>query len=210
MRMSRRPPRDLPAYLDTPGGLLTPSGVHFRTTEKLLKEWAGPVFEHEPLGALVRQAEVWVRAPATLAVMALPLFLFGLPAWAAGLLTLLLYASCTLALPAAPSPWAGTVLTVLEKPLVQGVYYVVVLSWLGTGGEVAAVVVGLAGFVGFRLGLVQRALGPMLAPAFARLYPLPPADQVLRAHVVRAALRHGVRLPELTRLEQRARAAWRR
>jgi hypothetical protein len=168
------------------------------------------VFAHEPLGALVRRAEVWVRAPATLALLALPIFLLGLPWWAAGLLALALYASAALALPAGPSRWAGGVLAVLERPLFQGVFYVLVLSWLGLGGEIAAVIVGLAGFVGFRLGAVQAAMAPLLAPAHARLYPLPPNDQVLRAHVVRAALRHGVRLPELARLERSARAAWRR
>ncbi|MDX1418809.1 MAG: hypothetical protein R3181_02475 [Rubricoccaceae bacterium] len=196
--------------MDTPTGLVTPAGTRFRTTETLLVEWAGPVFEHEPLGEIVRRAEVWIRGPATLALLALPIFLLGVPPWAAGLLALALYASAALALPAGPSRWAGGVLAVVEKPLVQGLYYVVVLSWLGLGGEVAAVLVGLAGFVGFRLGAVQALLAPVLAPAYRRLYPLPPADQVLRAHVLRAALRHGVRLPELTALEQSARAAWQR
>ncbi|HLT45631.1 MAG TPA: hypothetical protein VK002_00255 [Rubricoccaceae bacterium] len=208
--MPRRPARALPAYVDTPAGLVTPAGTRFRTSERLLEEWAGPVFAYEPLGEIVRRAEVWVRAPATLALLALPVFLFVVPAWAAGLLALVLYASASLALPAAPSRWAGRVLAVLEKPLVQGAYYVLVLSWLGTGGALAATAVGLAGFVGFRLGAVQALLAPVLAQAHARLYPLPPADQVLRAHVVRAALRHGVRLPELARLERSARAAWRR
>jgi hypothetical protein len=199
--------RDLPQYLDTPAGIVTPSGLRFRTTEALLEAWAGSVFTREPLGALVRRAEVWLRAPATVALVALPFLLLAFPPWVAGLAAVGLYVVDTLAFPAAPSRRLGAALAVLERPVVQGLLYVVVLSALGMAGNGGAVVVGLAGFVGFRLGAVQALLRPVLGPLLRRLYPLPVPDQVLRAHVVRAALRHGIRLPELERLERSAQAA---
>lgn len=206
--MARRPTRALPTHLDTPAGIVTPSGVRFRTTEALLNEWAGPVFEAEPVGELVRRAEGWVRAPATLTLIALPFLLLVLPTGWAALLGLLLYVVAALVLPAGPRPGLARLFALLDKPLVQAVLYVVVLSGMGMDGRIGAVAVGLVGFVGLRLGAVQRLLEPLLAPVWARLYPLPPADQVLRAIVVESAVRHGVALPELDRLQASARAAW--
>lgn len=208
--MLRRPLHDVPAYLDTPRGLVTSQGTHFRTTEALLEDFAGPVFARVPLADLVRRAEVWLRSAATLALWGTPFLLLTLPAWAAALLALVVYMSWSLVAPAVPVPALGPVLAVLEKPLVQAVLYVVVLTLLGWDGRIASVAVGLTGFVGFRLGALQALLRPLLAPTLARLYPLPVPDQVLRALIVRAALHHQVALPELERLEEQARAAWQR
>ncbi len=207
--MARLSRRDAPAYVDGPAGLVTEAGTRFRTTEALLRDFAGPVFEIEPLDRLVRRADVWLRAPATLALWVLPASLLVAAPWLAALVALGTYFLGAMLAPAAPGRPLAAALAVLEKPLVQAPAYLVVLTWLGWGGEVAAVVVGLAGFVGFRLGLVPALLRPLTEAIHDRLYPLPAPDQTLRAVIVRSALRHGVALPELQRLERSARETWR-
>lgn len=207
--MTRRPPRATPSYVDSPAGLITASGTRFRTSEALLRDFAGDVFEVEPLDRLVRRAEVWLRSPGTLALWVLLGGLLVAAPWAAALAALGAYVLGTMLAPAAPGRPLAAVLGVLERPLVQAPAYIAVLSWIGMGGEVAAVIVGLAGFVGVRLGLVPALLRPLTETLQARLYPLPAPDQTLRAVIVRSALRHGVALPELQRLERSARAAWR-
>ena len=197
-----------PSYRSTPSGIQTVSGTRFRTTEALLYEWAGPVIEQTSLDTLIDRAEVWLRAPATLALWALPLLLLVLPAWVSGVAALSLYAAAALVLPAFPHPGTLAAAAALEKPILQAPFYVIVLSLLGMSGQTPAVLIGLAGFLSWRLELIQRLVRPLLAPLWSRLYPLPMPDQVLRALVVRTALQRNIRLPELERLEQSARKAW--
>lgn len=185
------------------------AGTRFRTTEALLQEFAGPVFAHEPLDRLIRYTEAWLQGGVALALGVLLVGVVWLPAWLAALLAAAVYVVWELIAPSAPSVLGARVLRVVQHPLVQGIPYVAVLSLLGMAGHLDAVIVGLLGFVGFRLGAIQAVLRPLLDPLRARLFPLPVPDQVLRAFIMRSALRHNIALAELDRLEQSAREAWR-
>lgn len=192
--------------LDTPHGLVSPHGVHFRTTRALLEEYAGPVFEVVPLAVLVERTEVWLRGGPTVALWALVLLLPLVPAGWAALGALLVYLVWETLSPLWASRRLVAVLRVLERPLVQAALYVAILSALGVRGEVVAVGVGLAGFVLMRWRLIPWLLRPVLRALRRPLYTLPVADQVLRAFVLRAALRHGIALPQLERLKRDLRA----
>ena len=207
---SRRPARDVPVYVDTPAGLLCADGTHYRTTEPLLREYAGPVVEAVGLGPLLLRAGVWLRSPQTLAALFLPALLLILPWWAAAGVSLLLYALWSAAAPGIVVPGAIGALRVLEHPVVQGLLYIFVLSAFAAAGHFAAVWTGVAGFVALRLGLVEAALRPIVRPIQETLHPLPPADQALRALIVREALRRGVSLPGIDAIEDRVRQFWRR
>jgi len=205
--MARTSP-DVPTYVDSPTGIVTISGTRFRTTEKLLDEFAAPVFGHEPLVGLIRQAEIWAQSPVTMTLWALPVLLQLLPVWAAASIVVLFFAVSRVVAPAAPVRVGIAILGILQKPVLQAVYYVVLLTLLGWAGQTSGVIVGLAGFIALRFGLVDMLLNPLLAPILSQLYPLPIPDQVLRAVIVRAAIRHNIPLPELSHLEERAREAW--
>ncbi len=205
-----RPAREAPAYVDTPGGIVASDGTRFHTTEPLLRDYAGPVLDAVGLATLVRQAGVWLRTPQTLAVVALPLLLLALEWWWAAGLTLVLYALWTVGAPGAVIPGLVRVARVLEHPVAQGLLYVGVLSGLAAAGRYGAVWTGIAGFVAFRLGLVEAILRPVLRPALRELYALPPADQTLRSLIVRAALRRGLALPGVEPIEARVREFWQR
>ena len=205
-----RPARDVPTYVDTPAGLLSADGTRYRTTEPLLREYAGPVVEAVGLGTLLTRAGVWLRSPQTLAAVLLPILLAVLPWWAAAGGALLLYALWSATAPGVVVPGAIGVLRVLEHPVVQGLAYIAVLSAFAAAGLFAAVWTGVAGFVALRLGLVGAALRPVVRPIQESLYPLPPADQTLRALIVREALRRGVSLPGIDAIEDRVRQFWKR
>lgn len=208
---TRRPERpDAPFYVDSPAGLLAADGVHYRTTEGLLRDYAGPVVEAVGLGALLEKAGVWLRSPQTLAVWFLPLLLVVLPWWGAAGVALLLYALWAAAAPGVVLPAVIPTARVLESPVVQGLLYIFALSAFAAAGQFAAVWTGVAGFVAFRLGLVAAALRPVVGPIHETLHPLPPADQTLRALIVREAIRHGITLPGIEQIEEKVRAFWRR
>jgi len=193
---------DHPAFLDTPGGLITASGVHFHTTRALLEQYAGPVLEKVGLDTLVGRAEVWLRSGQTVALWSLALLLLVLSPLGAVLAALTVYLAWETLGPSFVSRRLVAVLRVLEKPLVQAALYIAVLSYLGAQGNVAAVGVGLAGFVLMRWRVLPLALRPVLKLLRRPLYTLPPPDQVLRAFVLRAALRHNIDLPQLERLKR--------
>ena len=205
-----RPAREVPAYVDTPAGLVAADGTRYHTTEPLLRDYAEPVLDAVGLAALVERAGVWLRTPQTLAVVALPALLAVVEWWWAGALALVLYVLWTVGAPGVVIPWLGGVARVLGHPVVQGLLYVGALSAFAAAGRYGAVWMGIAGFVGFRLGLVQAVLAPVLRPALRELYALPPADQTLRGVILREALRLGVRLPGVEPIEARVREFWRR
>ena len=205
-----RSAREVPAYVDTPGGIVASDGTRFHTTEPLLRDYAGPVFEKVGLGTLIRQAGVWLRTPQTLALLLLPLLLLALEWWWAAGLALVVYALWTVGAPGVVLPSVVGVARVLEHPVVQGLFYVAVLSALAAAGRFGAVWTGVAGFVAFRLGLVEAVLRPILRPALRDLYKLPPADQTLRGLIVRTALRWGITLPGVEPIEARVREFWQR
>ena len=193
---------DPPSFLDTPAGLITASGIHFHTTRALLEQYARPVLDVVPLATLVDRTEAWLRSGQALALWALALLLLVLPPVGAALCTLTLYLGWETLGPSLVSQRLVAAFRVLEKAFVQGALYVAVLSALGAQGHVAAVGVGLAGFVLMRWRMIPALLRPVLDVLRRPLYTLPVADQVLRGFVLRAALRHGIELPQLERLKR--------
>ena len=200
----------MPAYVDTPAGIVAADGTRYRTTVALLRDYAGPVLDAVGLGVLVRRAGVWVRSPQTLAAVALPVLLVAAPWWIALTLALALYTSWAVAAPGLALPRLARVAGVLEHPVVQGLLYVGVLSALAAAGRVPEVWAGVGGFVALRLGLVGAVTDRALGPVWAGLYPLPVPDQTLRAFIIRAALRRGIPLPGTAEVEARVRRFWRR
>ena len=176
----------------------------------MLRDYAGSVLEHVPLGALIRRADRWLHAPLVVTLWALPALL-GLwtPLPAAGA-ALVLFVGWKVLSPAVASRWAAVVAGWLGAVWLQGLYYVFTMSVLAGAGRYAAMAMGLAGFMLLRWGLVGRATAPLVRVLARRLYALPLPDQVLRAFIVRAALTHDVPLPELERMERRLFEKWSR
>jgi hypothetical protein len=91
----------------------------------------------------------------------------------------------------------------LGHPLVVGLGYVLGLSWLSSGGDVAAVIVGLVWFVALRWGILARVVDPVAEPILARMYKLEPPDQILRSLIIRHALAHRISIGDLDEMERR-------
>ena len=205
-----RPVRQAPFYVDTPAGLLAADGTHYRTTEPLLREYAGDVVDAVGLDVLLRRSGVWLRSPQTLAALFLPALLVVMPWWAAAGVAVLLYALWSAAAPGFVAPGLAAPLRVLEHPVAQGLLYVGALSAFAAAGRYDAVWTGVAGFVALRLGAVAAVLRPVVEPMQAALYPLPAPDQTLRSLIVREALRRGITLAGMDTIEERVREFWRR
>ena len=184
-------------YVDTPYGILTEGGRWYHVTEEDVQNYAGAVLEHVPLEQLLRWADTWIDSARPVALWSLPALLWGLPvAWAAGG-TLVLFLGWALLSPALPSLLAVRVVSVLDSVLAQSLYYVLTMSVFAATEMYGALGVGLGGFVLFRWGVLEWAAGHAVRPLRRMLYPLPVADQVLRALIVRVALKHRLSLPQV-------------
>lgn len=208
MISNKREPRraDVPPFLDTPAGILTVSGIRFQTTRKLLEEYAGAVLRVVPLETLIARAEVWLRSGQTIALWLLAPLLLVIPPAGAAAISLTAYLAWETLSPLFASRRLVAVMRVLEKPVVQAVLYVAVLSALGIRGHLGGVGVGLGGFVLVRWQILPLLVRPITGLLRKPLFTLPVADQVLRAFVLRAALMHRISLPHIDRLREE----WRR
>lgn len=206
--MARRDAPAPPPYVALPGGLVTADGTLFRTSEAALQDYAGAVLEREPLPLLIAQAETWLRSPQTLALWLLPFLLVTGPPWTAALVTLAAYIGWTLAAPGLVTRPLLRGFGWLEQVAGQALLYIGILSWLGQNGHYAALATGLAGFVLLRWGVIGWLLRP-LQPFIDRRYPLRRPDQVLRAIIIRAALKHRLPLPEVDAIAAQMLERWR-
>ena len=189
-------------YVDTPQGLFTASGLWFHTTEKLLADYAGDVFDHVSLEKLVQQAAYWIRLPEIAALWSLPLWLFLMSPWLALTATFGVYLVCCAVGPGLAHPALSPLLKWMDHPVPQAAVYAAVLSVFAVGGQIWPVVIGLAAFVAFRWGLVRRAVMPLLRPLLTEYYRPSVPDHVLHALIHHTALRYDVSLPATDRIKR--------
>ena len=167
-----------------------------------MHDYAGAVFDREPLARLLAQAEVWLRSAQTGALWLLPFFLLMMTPLQAALAALVIYVAWESLGPSFVSRVVLRVVRLLDLVLLQAVYYVLILSVLAALQQFVALWVGLGGFILLRWGLVRWATRPVVQWIWSTLYRMPVPDHILRALIVRAALKHRVSLPELDRIEQ--------
>jgi hypothetical protein len=194
---------EAPAFVELPNGLFTSGGNWFHTSVGELTAFAAPVLERVSLERLIRDAESWLRLPDTLALWVFLGCLLAVSIPGALAIGLVVHAGAAVLSPGLVLRPAIGAARIMEHPVVVGVAYVAGLSWLGSGGGVVAVVVGLAWFVLVRWGLVRRVLGPVVAPLQKRLYRLGIPDEILRAVITRNALAFRVDVGDLSAMEHR-------
>jgi hypothetical protein len=188
---------DPTSFADLGNGIVSGAGNWYNVNEETLREYAGDVVEHVPLGQLFAWADVWLESPRTVAIWSLPILLWTLPAAWAVAATVALYVTWSVLSPSFPNLWLVRAFSWLQNVVGQGLYYVFVLSILAPQVSFWTTGAGLVGFVVLRWGLARLALGPLAQLLRHPLYDLPLNDQVLRGFILRVALKHRVSLPQL-------------
>lgn len=196
----------LPSYYQsTPSGIVTSGGGWYLAPETAIEAYAGDVLKHVPLSHILRFADTWALLPSTIGVLGTIGLLYVSP-WSIALgAGLLLYVVARLLLPGVVLPSLSKGVRVAVHPVFQVLFAFLALSYLGMQGQIGAASAGLAAFVAYRWDLPGILLNPIVQPMLSRMYPLPVADQILRASLIRFALRHGVELPQIAVLEAQMR-----
>lgn len=195
-------------YVGTRQGIFTETGTWFSVTEEAVEQYAAEVLRVRPLGRLLADADVWLRGPLIVALWSLIVFLLLLPPFVALAAAITMYAGWSVVGPSFVSRFASKILRVADAVFLQAIAYTAVLSALARTDALTAVWVGLGGFILFRWGLIQRLIDPLLRPIHRSLYDLPLPDQVLRAFIVRVALKHRIDIPHIQEIERGIREKW--
>jgi len=198
------------AFVETPHGIFTASGVWFATTRDALETYASEVLDHESIEKLIERAEVWLRSPETLAVWLLPLLMLVVGPLPAALAVVTIYVAWKTLGPSAVSRVLERVFRVLDPVWLQGAYYVGILSYFAALGQYTALWTGVAGFVLLRWGLLSKIVQTVVLLIQRSLYRMPIPDQVLRAFIIRAAVAHRISLPQLDHMERHISETFRR
>jgi len=183
-------------YLETPRGILSRGGLIFHTTRADLESFYGEVLERIPLGALIDRAELWLTSHRTMTLWAMiPLLVYvSIPtACAVGLLIFIGWKALA---PALGNARVERAIRLFSSVSAQLVGYVIAMSWLGAQERYAPLIAGLTVFAIVRWQLLDYALRPLTQWLHRLLYPLPVADQMLRAVIHAAAIQLNVRLSQ--------------
>lgn len=195
-------------FVASPAGIFLETGTWFAIQEDALRDYARGVLNHYSLGRLLADADLWLRSPRTLALVMLPLLLVIAPVWMAVVASLVIFGLWYVFGPSLVNDPALALMRVLDHVMFQALLYVFILSILAGQGSMTAVWAGLAVFIAFRWGIIERIADRFLHPAVRAMYSLPLPDQVLRGVIMRKAIRLQIPLPQLGEMERRIRDRW--
>ena len=195
-------PKSRVEYYNTPQGILTESGIWYRTTVDLLNEYAGELFEREPLELHLARSDAWIRSPHTLSLWLLALGILYYHLWQLAVAIPLFFLVWQIVAPALVSRTAISLLRVLDAVILQAVLYAGVMSVLALSGQYESLAVGLIGFICLRWGILTYLTRPIVVRCWKTMYKLPVPDHILRAFMIRSALRNGINLAGFEEIEQ--------
>jgi hypothetical protein len=188
-------------YLNTPNGIVTPRGHVFRTTEELLDEYAGELFKKYSKGDMLKKASAWIESTDGAGIILMLIFLLWLPplpAAAASLLTAWVWHKSR-------SMLAGPGLTgfvkVIGNDFMQLLVALAPLSWFGMQGMYTHLAAGFLLFFLFKFGWFRMLVGKISTEGTKR-----PGtglnDRILNMLITRFAIREGITLKNIEKMEQ--------
>ncbi len=192
-----------PTWVELSEGILTADGVWYHTREEDLQNFAPEVIEHYGISVLLGRSDSWVKLPVTATLLSLILFLLVVSPWLAALYALAVFLLLSLLSPFVV--FFGLIPTVsrLNHPIAQGLGYIAVLTFLAANNQMAALGVGLIGFVVLRLQFVTRLIAPLSSRFHKAMSPLSAPDSILRNVLIRASLKHGYDAGALSKMQDR-------
>ena len=195
-------PKKKVEYHDTPQGILTESGIWYRTTVDLLNDYAGELFEREPLGVHLARSDIWIRSPHTLSLWLLAVGILFYTPWPLVIVIPIFFLSWQMICPALLNYTMLSLVRILDAVLLQAILYSAILSVLAIKGQFQALWIGMVGFIIFRWGVLTYVTRPLVGPCWQKMYKLPVPDHILRGCIIRSALRNGITLTNFKKIEQ--------
>ncbi len=193
-------------FADTGRFIVTDHGTVYSSTEVSLEEYAPGLLDRVPLGRVLEESDLWLRLPMNLSLWVLPAGLLQGGPWIGATGMVSMYVAAAVLTPSGFSVYAVPVARLLDRVTLQALYFILTLSIMAQTGRFPELWTGVAGFVVLRWSLLSRLLEPAVERAARALYRMPVADQVLRSVITKHAIRLGISIPSLKRIEDDVRS----
>jgi len=187
------------SFVDTPRGIFAANGLWFRTTLNSLEEFAGEVLEKEPVEALIEKSAVIYRSPRTVGLWTLIISLLLVSPPISVAISIASYFIWSFVRKSVGGNGIYQILNVLENVGLQVLAFAAALIWLAMWPDIAKVVVGLVGFIVYRWNILDMVFRPLIEGSNNKAG-VP--DQILKAVIVRSAIKHRISLDYLKKMEQ--------
>jgi len=195
-------PKNRVKFHNTPQGILTESGIWYKTTVDLLNEYASDLFDREPIEIQLALADTWLRSPNTLSLWFMAIGIIYFDPWKVAVAVVLFFLIWQIIAPSLVSRNLSPIMKIFDAVLLQAMLYATVMSLLAMSGQFDAVAVGLIGFILLRWGILTYLLRPVVSRCWKAMYTLPAPDHVLRSFIIRGALRQGIGLMDFQEIER--------
>ena len=193
-------------FADTGRFILTDHGTVYRSSEASLNEYAPGLLDRVSLGRVLEESDMWLRLPVDLSLWVLPVGLLQGGPWIGATGMVSMYFAAAVLTPSGFSVYAVPVVRLLDRVVLQALYFILTLSIMAQTGRFPELWTGVAGFVVLRWSLLSRVLEPVVERATRALYRMPVADQVLRSVIIKHAIRLGISIPSLSSIEDDVRS----
>ncbi|MDA1027523.1 MAG: hypothetical protein O3B41_00500 [Bacteroidetes bacterium] len=188
-------------FVEMPGGIFTSDGIWYHTTVRDLESYSPDIIKKLGLQTLFQKAGDWSRLPVTLTVWALPCLLLILSPIPAVLVSFFLFLVMSFLAPNVVVYGLVGPIRFMNHPIVQGLLFVMAMSYFASSGQMAAVGSGVIGFVLLRWQILTVLVD--LVSKRARPTQIPIHDRILKNVLVSASRKYGAPLFELDRMEKR-------
>ncbi|MFI5339710.1 MAG: hypothetical protein ACHQ7N_07720 [Candidatus Methylomirabilales bacterium] len=173
-------------------GVYARGGLKFRADEESLRRYFAEILPHVSLNDLIGEATVWLLLPSTTAFWLFPVLLYYLDISFAVCATAAVYLVATVSHFLIYSKPVNHLVLLFSQRVPRLIAYA---GWatilLLKGLTMKAIVLG-ASYLFFGFGVEARMIATLLAPVYAKLFSLPPSDQVLRNVGWYYAEKHGI------------------
>lgn len=197
MSLSRHPESHL---IETPRGIFTSAGNWFHITGAALERYAPGLLEIHSLESLTQKAEVWIRSTDNIGITMFMLLLYLQGPWFALLATLFFVPVWHINKSSVIRSALTGVLSIIDKEIVVVIVALVVLSWMGIGGEYLSVFLGIAVFCVLKFGWFRSLVEWGYETMFKGTFLL--NDRVLKMIILNYAIRADIPVKEVDAMEE--------
>lgn len=188
-------------FVEMPGGVFTSDGIWYHTTVRDLESYAPDIIKKLGLQTLFQKAGDWSRLPVTLTVWALPCLLLILSPIPAVLASIFLFLMMSYLAPNVVVYGLIGSIRFMNHPMVQGLLFVMAMSYFASSGEMVAVGCEVVGFILLRWQVLTALIEFVLKKA--RPNQIPIHDRILKNVLVSASRKYAAPLLEIDRMEKR-------
>lgn len=191
--------------LETPYSTVTSGGHWFHATRESVRDYVPGLLKKYSFEELIAKSVVWIDSTDSLALIIYFLLAYVTEVWIAAVAAFLFHYVWYHQKSAFVNIVFTPILSLFNRDFFQLLLAAVVLSFMGISGMYVAVIIGMAYFFLFKIGLLRRFWDWMEVKRDQKKLPL--NDRVLRMVLIRYSLYENMPPPEIEKMDREVQKA---